>query len=157
MPLPLWWCHQKTVVCICSFNSLRLDYCNSLLVGCPKDLFLNSKRSRTMLPNSFFEPSDLPISLPCFSLFPGYLMNRWWNANFVFQIISHQSSIMIKTFFTLMLLPGSSALLQTSEYLEYHPSAWSPTVNTLFCQTPTTRNQLPVSITLLLSVLSNVP
>ena len=64
----------------CASVVLRLDYCNSLLAGCPKyllSIILNSKGYRTMLQDSFSEQPDLPTSLLrvlCFIL----LLATYW-------------------------------------------------------------------------------
>ena len=98
-----------------------------------------------MLSDSFLKHPDLPISLLvlCFILFTGYLLSRELNTNcvscfaltqFNFKIISHQAPIYLSELhlYTPSTVPGSSALLQTSECSEYHPSALSPVVSTLF-------------------------
>ena len=96
-----------------------------------------------MLSDSFLKHPDLPTSLLvlCFILFTGYLLSRELNTNCVscfaltqFKIISHQAPIYLSELhlYTPSTVPGSSALLQTSECSEYHPSALSPVVSTLF-------------------------
>ena len=86
----------------CASVVLRLDYCNSLLAGCPKyllSIILNSKGYRTMLQDSFLEQPDLPTSLLCFIFFAGYVLSRGLNkyksSLLCFKIISHQAPIYI--------------------------------------------------------------
>ena len=66
---------------VCAFILSRLDYCNSLLAGCPKYLLSKLKKYRTMLQDSFSEQQDLPTSFLCFILFTGYLLSRGSNTN----------------------------------------------------------------------------
>ena len=76
-----------------------------------------------------------------------------------FKIISHQASIYLLELFTLTLLPGSSALLQTPKCSEYNPSEQSPVVRALSLarlQLSGT-NSLFMSTILLLSALLNLP
>ena len=103
-----------TNFCVCVFVLSRLDYCNSLLAGCPKLVsifFLNSKKYRTMLQDSFSEQPDLPMSLLCFILFTGYLLSRGSNTNclcFASTVQDHFSSgshLPFKTFSPLHSLP----------------------------------------------------
>ena len=61
--------------------------------------------------------------------------------------IRYSSSSTFHNFFTLTLLPGSSALLQTPECSEYHPSEQSPMASALSL----TRLQLSGTNSLLLS------
>ena len=140
-------CHKQTFVCFCSFKIRLLHLTFAVLMGCPKPIFfLNSKRhsQRAMLSDSFLKHTDLPTSLLvlCFILFTGYLLSRELNTNCVscfaltqFKIISHQAPIYLSELhlYTPSTVPGtrgSSALLQTSECSEYHPSALL--VSTLF-------------------------
>ena len=121
--------------------------------------FLNSKRYRTMLPDSFSEHSHLPISLQCFILFTGYLLSRGSNTSCLCSALRSfltKPSSAFQNFFTFTLLPGSSALLQTPECSEYHPSAESPVVSTLSYQVAAVWNQLPVSVRHSTSVLSDL-
>ena len=64
-----------------------------------------------------------------------------------FKIISHQATF--QNFFTFTLPPGSSALLQTPECSEYHPSEQSPVVSALSL----TRLQLSGTNSLFLSAI----
>ena len=108
------------------FGLSRLDYCNSLLLlwwAVQSISFLNSKRYRTMLQDSFSEQPDLPTSHLCFILFTGYLLRGGLNTSCLcFALISflirHTSTF--QNFFTFTLPPGTSALLQTPECSEYH-------------------------------------
>ena len=96
--------------------------------------FLNSKKLRTVLQDSFSEQPDLPTSLLCFILFAGYLLSRGSNTNclcFALRSFLIRLPSIFQNFFTFTLLPGSSALLQTPECSECHPSEQSPVVSTL--------------------------
>ena len=92
--------------------------------------FLNSKKYKTMLQDSFSEQPDLPTSLLCFILFTGYLLSWGSTTNCLCFALSSFLIRLPSTFqnrFTFTFLPGSSALLQTPECSEYHPSEvlWS--------------------------------
>ena len=92
--------------------------------------FLNSKKYRTMLQDSFSEQPDLPTSFSCFILFTGYLLSRGSNTIclcFALRSFLVRLPSTFQNFFTFTLLPGGSALLQTPECSEYHPSEHSPT------------------------------
>ena len=96
--------------------------------------FLNSKKYRTMVQDSFSEQPDLPMSLLCFILFSGYLLSRGLNTNCLcFALRSFLSRLpsTFQNYFTFTLPPGSSAFLQTPECSEYHPSEQSPVVGAL--------------------------
>ena len=110
---------------LCAFVLLRLDYCNSLLVGCPKYLLSKFQKIQNNAAKLIFRTFRSAHITPMLQSLPWLSVEQMIEYKFClcFKIISHQSSIIIKTFFTFMLLPGSSALLQTPEYLEYHPSA----------------------------------
>ena len=98
-----------------------------------------------MLQDSFSEQPDLPTSLLCFILFTGCLLSRGSNTNclcFALRSFFIRLPSTFQNFFTFTLLPGSSALLQTPECSEYHPSEQSPVVSALSL----TRLQLPVSV-----------
>ena len=87
-----------------------------------------------MLPDSFSEHLDLPMSLLCFHRFTGFLVSRGSNTSclcfaLTSFLIKPQSAF--QNFFTFTLLPGSSALLQTPVCSEYHHSEQSPVVNAL--------------------------
>ena len=78
---------------------------------------------------------------------------------FCFKIISHQAPTDLSDLLHILLLPGSSALLQTPERSEYHPFSHSPVVSALSLtrlQLPGT-NSLISSVMLLPSVCSNIP
>ena len=96
--------------------------------------FLNSKRSRTMLSDSFSELPDPPASIVCFILFTVYLLSRRSNTSCIFFALR---SFLIKTpstyqnVFTFTLVHGSSALLQTPDCSEHHPSKQSAVVSAL--------------------------
>ena len=115
--------------------------------------FLNSKRYRTMLQDSFSEQPDLPTSLLCFTFFTGYLLNRGSNTNclcFALRSFLIWLPSTFQNFFTFTFPPGSSALLQTPECSEYHPSEQSPVVSALSL----TRLQLSGTNSLFLSARS---
>ena len=146
---------------VCAFVLSRLDYCNSLLAGCPKYLlYKKSKKYRTMLQDSFSEQPDLPTSLLCFSLFTSYLFSRGSNTNCLcFKIISHQAPIYLSELHLSTPSRQLRSSMQTPECLEYHPSEQSPAVSALSL----TRLQLPgtnspfLSVILPLSALLNLP
>ena len=101
-------------------------------------------------------------SLLCFILFIGYLLSRGSNTNgLCFALISFLIRLpsTFQNFFTFTLPPGSSALLQTPECSQYHPSELSPVVSALSL----TRlqlfgiNSLFLSAILPLSALLNLP
>ena len=112
--------------------------------------FLNSQKYRPMLQDSFSEQPDPPTSLLCFILFTGYLLSRGSNKNclcFALRSFLIRFPSTFQNFFTPTLPPGSSALLQTPECLEYHPSEQSPVISDSFSyQAPVIWNQLPVSV-----------
>ena len=119
---------------LCALVLSRLDYCNSLLAGCPKyllsklpkvqnnasRLIFRTTRSAHVTP-MFHSLHWLPIeqrieyklSLLCFAL-----------RSFLIRLPST-----FQNFFTFTLPPGSSALLQTRECSEYRPSEQSPVVS----------------------------
>ena len=104
-----------------------------------------------MLQDSFSEQPDLPTSLLCFILFAGYLLSRGSNTNracFALRSFLIRLPSIFQNFFTFTLLPGSSALLQTPECSEYHPSEESPVVmqRSFPYQAPVIWNQLPVFV-----------
>ena len=79
---------------LCAFLLSRLDYCNSLLAGCPKYLHSKLQKVQNNAARLISEQQDLPISLLCFILFTGYLLSRGSNTNCLcFKIISHQAPI----------------------------------------------------------------
>ena len=114
------------------------------------------------LQDSFSEQPDLPTSLLCFILFTGYLLSRGSNRSCLCFALSSFLIWIPSTFqnvFTFTLLPDSSALVQTPECSEYHPSEQSPVVSALSLtrfQLSRTSSQF-LSVILLLSVLSNLP
>ena len=87
-----------------------------------------------MLQDSFSEQPDLPTSLLGFILFTGYLLRRGLNTNclcFALRSFLIRLPSTFQNFFTFTLPSGSSALLQTPECSEYHPSNQSPVVSAL--------------------------
>ena len=67
---------------ISAFVLSRIDYCNSLLAGCPKQLIHKLKKKfRTMLQGSSVELLSLITYLPSFTLFTGFLMNKELTTN----------------------------------------------------------------------------
>ena len=128
----------------------------------PSLFFFFSKKYRTMLQDSFSEQPDVPTSLLCFILFAGYLLSRGSNTNCLcFALRSFLIGLpsTFQNFFTFTRLPGSSALLQTPECSEYHPSEQSPVVSALSLtrlQLSGT-NSLFLSAILPLSALLNLP
>ena len=96
--------------------------------------FLNTKRYRTMPQDSVSGHPDLPTSLLCFILFTGYLLSRGSNRSCLcFALSSFLIRIppTFQNFFIFTLLPDRSALVQTPECSEYHPSEQSPVVSAL--------------------------
>ena len=70
---------------------------------------------KTILPDSFSEPPDLPTSVLCFIVFTCHILSRGSNTNLLwFEVIPHQAPSTFLTF-TFTLLTGTSAP-------EYHPS-----------------------------------
>ena len=70
----------KTLISV--FVLSRIDYCNPLLAGCPKQLILKlQKKFRTMLQGSSVELLSLITYLPSFTLFTGFLLNKELNRN----------------------------------------------------------------------------
>ena len=113
--------------------------------------------SNTIHPNSH-SPTANHIQRPCCQKDRGYLLSRGLNTDcFALSSLIKPPST-CQNFFTFTLLPSSSALLQTAEYSEYHPSTVSPVVSTLSL----TRLQLPgtsspfLSAILPLTALSNL-
>ena len=105
-----------------------------------------------MLQDSFSEQPDLPTSLLCSILFTGYLLNRGSNTNclcFALRSFLVMLPSTFQNFFTFTLPPGSSAVIQTPECSEYHPSEQRPVVSALSL----TRLQLSGISSLFLSVI----
>ena len=124
--------------------------------------FLNSKKYKTMLQDSFSEQPDLTTPLLCFILFTGYLLSRGSNINclcFALRSLLIRLPSTFQNFFTFTFLPGSSALLQTPECSEYHPSEQSPVVSALsLTRLQLSRtNSLSLSAILPLSAFLNLP
>ena len=150
MPLSVRRCHQKNCCVYLFFQAYFTATCFWRCV--PSIFFLNSKRYRTMLPDSFSEHSHLPISLQCFILFTGYLLSRGSNTSCLCSALRSfltKPSSAFQNFFTFTLLPGSSALLHTPECSEYDPSKHRPVVSALSL----TRLQLYGTNTLFLPVM----
>ena len=84
-------------------------------------VFLNYKRYRIMLQDSFSDQPDPPLSLLYFILFTGYLLSRGSNTSCPCFAIRSFLIMLPSTFQNFTLLPGRSALLQTPELSEYHP------------------------------------
>ena len=105
-----------------------------------------------MLQDSFSEQPDSPTSLLFFILFTGYLLSRGSNTSclcFALRSFPIKLPCTFQNFFTFTLLhiPGNSALLQTPECSEYHLSQQSPVVSGFCCvffpyQAPVIWNQL---------------
>ena len=117
---------------LCAFVLSGSDYCNSLLAGCSKYLYLNSKRYRTMQPDSFSEQPDPPTSFLCFILLAGYLLSRGSNTSclcFALRSFLTKPPSTYQYFITFTLIHGSSAFLQTPECSEHRPSEQSPVVS----------------------------
>ena len=88
--------------------------------------FLKSKRHRATLPDSLSEYPDPSTSLHCFILFTGYLLNGGSNTRclcFALRPFLIKLPSTFQNLFTFTLIPGSSALLQTSECSECHTSS----------------------------------
>ena len=91
---------QDTIVCPKmspkNYWGVHLFFQTLFWQAVPSIFFLNSKRYRTMLQDSFSEQPDPPTSLPCFILFIGYLLSKESNTSclyFVFKIIFHQAPV----------------------------------------------------------------
>ena len=102
---------------LCAFVLSRLDYCNSLLAGCPK--YLLSKLQKVQ--DSFSEQPDLPTPLLCSVLFTGYLLSRDSNINCLcFKIISHQAPIYLSELLHLYTTWGLCGLGALSIHYYYY-------------------------------------
>ena len=66
---------------ISAFVLSRIDYCNSVLDGSPKQLIHKLKKFRTTLQGSSVELLSLIMYLPSSTLFTGFLLNKELNAN----------------------------------------------------------------------------
>ena len=74
--------HDALKTLISAFVLSRIDYCNSLLAGCPKHLIHKLKNKfRTMLRGSSVELLSLITYLLSFTLFTGLLLNKGLNTN----------------------------------------------------------------------------
>ena len=117
---------------LCAFVLSRLDYCNSLLAGCPKYLLSKLQKVQNNAARLIFRTRSAHVTpLLCFILFTGYLLSRGSNTNCLCFALTLRSFLIrlpstIQISFTFTLPPGSSALLQTSKCSEYHPSKQRP-------------------------------
>ena len=68
-------------ILISAFVLSRIDYCNSLLAACPKQLIYKLKKIRTMLQGSSVELLSSITYPPSFTLFTGFLLNKELNTN----------------------------------------------------------------------------
>ena len=144
---------------------LKLGYCPILLrMHLCWSLCLMSPESTEQCCTIRFQNYQICPRHPllCFILFTGYLLSRGWNTNCpCFALRSFLISLpsTFQNFFNFTLLSGSSALLQTPECSEYHPSEQSPVVSALSLtrlQLSGT-NSLFLSAILPLSALLNLP
>ena len=62
----------------------RIDYCNFLLAGCPKQLNHKLQKVQNNAAGSSVELLSLIIYLPSFTLFTGFLLNKELNTNCFF-------------------------------------------------------------------------
>ena len=138
-PLSVRRCHQKdNNYCVHIFFQGQI-YCNSLLANCPKYFLSKLQKVQNNLQDSFSEQLDLPTSLLCFILFTDYLLSRGSNTSclcFALRSFLIRLPSTFQNFFTFTLLPGSSAVVQTSECSEQHPSEQSPVVIALWEPAP---------------------
>ena len=119
---------------LCAFVLSRLGSCNSLLAGCPRYLLSKLQKVQNNAARLIFGTSRSAHVLLCFILFTGYLLSRGSNTNclcFALRSFLIRLPSTFQNFFTFTLLPGSSALHQTPECPEYHPSEQSRVVSYL--------------------------
>ena len=144
---------------LCAFILSRLDYCNSLLAGCPKYLLSKLQKVQNNAAKLIFRitrSAHITPMLHSLHWLPIEQRIKYKLFLLCFKVISHQAPVYLSE---LLHLPGSSALLQTPECSEYHPSAQSPVVSALFL----TRlhlsgtNSLFLSAILPVSALLNLP
>ena len=119
-----------------------------MLLVVEKICFLNSKKYRTILQDSFSEQTDLPTPLLCFILFNGYLLSRGSNTNCLcFKIISHQAPIYLSELLHLY-TPSwqlhSSTDTQMFRILSFRTKSCGQ--HSFSYQAPVIQNQLPVSV-----------
>ena len=131
----------------------RLDYCSSLLAGCPKYLLSKLQKVQNNAARLIFITTrSAHVTLLFHSLrwLPIEQRIEYKLSLLCFKgVISHRAPIYLQNFFTFTLLPCSFALLQTPECSEYHSSEQSPMVSALSL----TRLQLKKKIFFLISPL----
>ena len=130
MPLSVRSCHQKTVVW---FVLSRLDYCNLLVVGCPKYLLSKLQKVCNNTARLIFRTNrSTHITPMLYSLhwLPIEQRIKCKLSFLCFKIISHQSPMYLWELLHLHLSQQLCSIVN-SECSEYHPSKQSPMVSAL--------------------------
>ena len=110
---------------LCAVVLSRLGYCNSLLAGCPKYLLSELQKVQNIAARLIFRTSRSARVTPMrhsLHWLPVEQRIEYKLSLLCFKIILIRLPSTFQNFFTFTLLPGSSALLQTPECSEYHPS-----------------------------------
>ena len=99
---------------LCVFVLSRLDYCNSLLAGCPKYLLSKLQKVQNNAARLIFRTTRSAHVTHVLHSLHGYLLSRGSNTNclcFALRSFLIRLPSTFQNFFTFTLLPGSSALL----------------------------------------------
>ena len=144
---------------LCVFVLSRLDYCNSLLAGCPKYLLSKLQKVQNNAARLIFRTTrsaHVTPMLHSLHWLPIEQRIEYKLSLLCFKIISHKTPIYLLHLYT----PSRQLRSSTgTECSEYHPSELSPVVSTLFLtrlQLSGT-NSLFLSAILPLSALLNLP
>ena len=111
---------------LCTFVRSRLDYCNSLLVGCPKYLLCKLQKVQNNAARLIFRTtrsahfSQILYSLPWLPIKQRIEYKLSWLCFQITSLIWPPSTF--QNVFTFTLLPGSSALLQTPDTIPSFPT-----------------------------------
>ena len=115
-----------------SFVLSRLGYNNSIMAGCPKYLHSKLQMVQNSAARLIFRTSRSAHVTPMLHFF--YWLPFQQRIEYIFCFALRSSVIKSPSTFQTSLftrLPGSSALLQTPECSQYHPSTLRPVVGTL--------------------------
>ena len=74
---------QITITLVCAFVLSKLDYCNSILSGCPLHLLEKLQKVQNSAARLIFKSKKVNILPPFWNDFIGFLLNSESNTNFV--------------------------------------------------------------------------